>query len=179
MMNVVMLLGRLTADPQLRQTQQGRAVASFSLAIDRNFTAQDGTRQTDFINCVAWRQSAEFVSKYFKKGDPIAVSGSIQTGQYQDRHGETRTSVEVLVSQISFVPAPVGWRKGSSQSAAPSAPQAGFAPAVGEPAYQQQAMPGTGQSHQARSGYAPGAPSYAQGSDEDFAPISDFGDLPF
>ena len=178
MMNVVMLLGRLTADPQLRQTQQGRSVASFSIAIDRNFTAQDGSRQTDFINCVAWRQSAEFVSKYFKKGDPIAVSGSIQTGQYQDKNGEKRTSTEVLVNQISFVPAPVGWRR-DGQTAAPSAPQQGFAPAMGEPVYQQQAMPGAGQSHQARAGYAAGVPSYAQGGTDDFAPISDDGDLPF
>lgn len=178
MINSVVLVGRLVADPQLRQTQQGTAVASFRVAVDRSFTGPNGQRQADFIDCVAWRQSAEFAAKYFQKGSPIAVQGSLQTLQYQDKTGANRTAVEVIVSQISFVPAPAGWRQNSSQSAAPSAPQAGFAPAMGEPVYQQQAMPGTGQSHQARTGYA-AAPAYSQGSADDFATIEETEDLPF
>ena len=185
MMNVVVLVGRLVADPQLRQTQQGTAVASFRVAVDRSFAGPNGQRQADFIDCVAWRQSAEFAAKYFQKGSPIAVQGSLQTRQYQDKNGNNRTAVEVVAGQISFVPAPAGWRQGAAPNAAPGAAQTAvqpvFAPAAGESAvYQQQAMPGAGQSHQARAGYAaPAGGGWAQGADSDFAPINDDGDLPF
>lgn len=102
-MNNVCLLGRLTADPELRQTPGGTSVCSFSVAINRAFASQDGTRQADFINCVAWRQTGEFISKYFKKGNMIGLSGAIQTRQYQDKEtGKNRTAFEVVVSNAYF-----------------------------------------------------------------------------
>ena len=103
MLNVVVLMGRLVADPQLRQTPQGTSVASFRIAVDRNFARQGEQRQADFIDIVAWRQQAEFVSKYFQKGSPIVVEGSLQTRQYQDKNGNNRTAVEVVATQINFV----------------------------------------------------------------------------
>ena len=102
-MNSVCLLGRLTADPEMRQTPNGTAVCSFSVAVNRNFKNRNGEYQADFINCVAWRQTAEFITRYFKKGNMIGLSGSIQTRQYQDKDtGKNRTAFEVLINNAYF-----------------------------------------------------------------------------
>ena len=92
MLNVVAIMGRLVADPELRTTQSGINVVSFRIACDRNFARQGEQRQADFIDIVAWRQQAEFVSKYFQKGSLIAIEGSLQTRQYQDKNGNNRTA---------------------------------------------------------------------------------------
>lgn len=102
MINNVVLMGRLVATPELRNTQTGLAVTSFSLAVERSYARQGEQRQTDFINCVAWRKIAEFITKYFQKGNMIAVTGSIQTRNYQDKNGNKRIAVEVIVEQASF-----------------------------------------------------------------------------
>lgn len=101
-MNVICLLGRLTADPELRHTQNQVPVTSFSVAVDRRFTPQGQERQADFINCVAWRQTAEFVTKYFRKGQRIALQGSLQARQYTDKEGNKRTAYEVVVDNAFF-----------------------------------------------------------------------------
>ena len=92
----------LLADPELRTTPQGTNVCSFRIACDRNFVRQGEQRQADFIDIVAWRSQAEFVSKYFQKGNLIAIEGSLQTRQYQDKNGNNRTAVEVVANNISF-----------------------------------------------------------------------------
>jgi len=94
MLNCAIIMGRLTADPELKTTQSGISVTSFSVAVDRNYTPKGQERQTDFINVVAWRQTAEFVTRYFHKGSMIAIEGSIQTRKYQDKNGNNRTAVE-------------------------------------------------------------------------------------
>ncbi len=105
MFNIVVLTGRLTADPELKTTQSGLSVTSFSIAVDRRFGSGE-ERQTDFINIVAWRQQAEFVAKYFKKreGNLIGIEGSIQTRKYTDKNGNNnRTAFEVVANNIQFV----------------------------------------------------------------------------
>ncbi len=102
MFNLVVLTGRLTADPELKTTQSGRSVTSFSIAVDRRFSSGE-ERQTDFINIVAWRQQAEFVAKYFKKGNLIGIQGNIQTRKYTDKNGNNRTAFEVVADNIQFV----------------------------------------------------------------------------
>ena len=102
MLNVVAIMGRLVADPELRTTQSGTNVCSFRIACDRNFARQGEQRQADFIDIVAWRQQAEFVSKYFQKGSLIAIEGSLQTRQYQDKNGNNRTAVEVVANNVNF-----------------------------------------------------------------------------
>ena len=105
-LNKVVLAGRLTADPELKQTQSGVSVVSFSLAINRRFASKNGEQaeqQTDFINVVAWRQTAEFISKYFRKGSALCVTGSIQTRSWQDNQGQRRYATEVVVDDAMFV----------------------------------------------------------------------------
>ena len=102
MFNLVVLTGRLTADPELKTTPNGTNVTTFAIAVERRYRSGE-ERQTDFINIVAWRQSAEFVSKYFKKGNLIGIEGSIQTRKYQDKDGNTRTAFEVVANNIQFV----------------------------------------------------------------------------
>ena len=102
MVNCAILMGRLTKDPELRTTQNGTSVTSFAVAVDREYVRQGEERQTDFINVVAWRQTAEFVSRYFRKGSMIAVQGSIQTRNYEDKNGNKRTAVEVIADKVSF-----------------------------------------------------------------------------
>ncbi len=102
MINSVVLMGRLTADPELKTTPNGTSVTSFSLAVERNYAPKGQERETDFINVVAWRQTAEFICRYFGKGQMIAVEGSIQTRKYQDKKGNNRVSVEVVANQVSF-----------------------------------------------------------------------------
>ena len=152
MLNVVAIMGRLVADPELRTTQSGTNVCSFRIACDRNFARQGEQRQADFIDIVAWRQQAEFVSKYFQKGSLIAIEGSLQTRQYQDKQGNNRTAVEVVANNINFA-----GPKSSNQNSAPS---------------YQNAAP-------ARPAAVEAAPSYSAGSADDFAVIDDSDDLPF
>lgn len=102
MLNRAILMGRLTRDPELKQTPNNVSVATFSLAVDRNYQSDKDNKQTDFINIVAWRHTAEFVSKYFKKGQLVAVEGSIQTRSYQDKDGNNRTAFEVVSDQVYF-----------------------------------------------------------------------------
>lgn len=98
MINNVTLMGRMVATPELRQTTTGKDVTSFTLAVDRNTKE----KQADFPNCVAWGYTAEFISKYFQKGSMIAITGSIQTRNYEDKNGNKRTATEILVNQASF-----------------------------------------------------------------------------
>lgn len=102
MLNSAILMGRLTADPELRTTNSNISVCPFTVAVDRAYQKQGEEKQTDFINCVAWRHNAEFVTKYFTKGQMIAVEGSIQTRSYEDKDGNKRTAVEVVVDRASF-----------------------------------------------------------------------------
>ncbi len=119
-MNVAILMGRLTAEPELRHTANNIPVTSFTLAIDRRFRTGE-ERQTDFINIVAWRQTAEFVSKYFRKGQLVAVEGTIQTRRYQDKDGNNRTAFEVVASNVHFAERKdAGQRAGADAAAAPS-----------------------------------------------------------
>lgn len=152
MLNVVAIMGRLVADPELRTTPAGYSVCSFRIACDRSYVQQGQQRQADFIDVVAWRQQADFVSKYFQKGSMIAVEGSLQTRNYQDKNGNSRTAVEVVANNISFA----GAKRQESQRA---------------PSYEQQTISHVQQA-KAQSGFA-------QGSTDDFAVISDNDDLPF
>lgn len=102
MFNLVVLTGRLTADPELKTTPNGIPVTSFSIAVNRNYKAGE-EQQTDFINIVAWRQTAEFITRYFQKGSLIGIEGAIQTRRYQDSHSNNRTAFEVVVKNAQFV----------------------------------------------------------------------------
>lgn len=145
MINTVALTGRLTADPELKHTSNGIAVVSFCVAVNRRFKDQ----QADFINCVAWRQTAEFICKYFVKGQMIGLEGSIQTRNYTDQDGNKRNATEVLVENASFCES----KKNESNSRpSPSA----AVPAAAAP-----------------------SPGYSSGSSEDFEEITSDDDLPF
>ena len=102
MLNKIILMGRLTRDPELRRTGSGTAVTSFSLAVDRDFKSQGGEKETDFIDVVAWRNSAEFVSKYFTKGRMAVVEGRLQMRNWTDRDGNKRVSAEVVADNVYF-----------------------------------------------------------------------------
>ena len=103
MLNHITIMGRLTRDPELRRTGSGIAVASFTLAVDRDYAPKDGTeRETDFIDCVAWRQTGEFVSKYFTKGRMAVVSGRLQIRSWTDKDGNKRRSAEVVADNVYF-----------------------------------------------------------------------------
>ena len=102
MLNSVCLMGRLTADPELKSTQSGVSVCSFRIAVDRTYQPKGQEKQTDFINIVTWRSTAEFVSRYFRKGQLVAVQGSIQTSQYTDRDGNKRTAFDVVADNVFF-----------------------------------------------------------------------------
>ena len=159
MLNVIAIMGRLVADPELRTTPQGTNVCSFRIAVDRSFTRQGEERKADFIAVTAWRQTAEFVSKYFQKGSMIAIEGSLQTRHYQDKNGNSRTTTEVLASQVSFCGG-----------------KAAEKPAV--QSFDQQTASHIREAKAAQN--APKlAPDYSQGSADDFAEISDVDDLPF
>ena len=105
-LNKVVLAGRITADPELKQTPSGVSVLSFTIAVNRSYVAkgsEQGERQADFINVVAWRGTAEFISKYFRKGSAICVTGSIQTRSWQDQQGQKRYVTEVVADEAAFV----------------------------------------------------------------------------
>ena len=123
MLNRVVLMGRLTRDPELRRTQSGTAVASFSLAVDRDFKSQSGEKETDFIDVVAWRATAEFVAKYFTKGRMAVVEGRLQIREWKDRDGNNRRTAEVVADNVYF-----GDSKRDGQSGGDYAP-----PAYGSP----------------------------------------------
>ena len=156
MLNKIVLMGRLTRDPELRRTDSGIAVASFTLACDRDYSGKDGAeKQTDFVDIVAWRHTAEFVSKYFSKGRLIGIDGSIQTRNYEDKNGNKRTAVEVVADRAFFVDS-----KNSAQGSGSSYPS----------------NPGNNFSRPA----APAEPaSYSSGSFGDFSEIDGEDDLPF
>ena len=102
MLNKICICGRFTKDPELRSTTTGTSVVSFSVAVDRDFKEQDGTRKADFINCVAWRNTAEFICNYFRRGSMAIIEGSLQTRPYEDADGKKRTATEVIVNNIYF-----------------------------------------------------------------------------
>ena len=102
MLNKIFIMGRLTRDPELRRTQNGTAVTSFTLAVDRDFKNADGAKDTDFIDVVAWRNTAEFVSKYFSKGRMAVVEGRLQLRDWTDKEGNKRRNAEVLADNIYF-----------------------------------------------------------------------------
>ena len=121
MLNHITIMGRLTRDPELRRTGSGVAVASFSLAVDRDFSPKDGgERETDFIDCVAWRQTGEFVSKYFTKGRMAVVSGRLQIRNWTDKDGNKRRTAEVVADNVYF-----GDSKREGEGGSYSAPAAG------------------------------------------------------
>lgn len=101
-LNRINVMGRLTRDPELRRTQNGTAVTSFTLAVDRDFKNADGTKDTDFIDVVAWRNTAEFVSKYFSKGRMAVVEGRLQLRDWTDKDGNKRRSVEIIANSVYF-----------------------------------------------------------------------------
>ena len=102
MLNKAILMGRFTRDPELRSTGTGKSVVSFALAVDRDFKGANNERETDFINCVAWGKTAEFISKYFKKGSMAALEGSIQTRSWDNNEGKKSYATEVIVNNIYF-----------------------------------------------------------------------------
>lgn len=128
MINNVVLMGRLVATPELRSTGTGVSVASFTIAVDRAYAKQGEQRQADFIDCVAWRNTAEFITRYFQKGSMIAITGNIQTRNYEDKNGNKRKAVEVVVDNASFCgsKAESGTTGGYSAPAAPAAPAPSF-----------------------------------------------------
>ena len=101
--NKVILIGNLTADPELKQTQGGLSVCSFNIAVNRRFKGENGQQDVDFISIVAWRQQAEFVTRYFKKGQPILICGQLQTRNWTDKQNNKRIAVEVVADEVSFV----------------------------------------------------------------------------
>ena len=125
MLNVVAIMGRLTADPELRKTPNGISVCSFSIACNRSYVKQGGERETDFVNIVAWRSTAEFICRYFRKGNMIAINGSIQTRNYEDKNGSKRTAVEVVTDNVFFTGSKSNTTAaGANNYAAPAAPAA-------------------------------------------------------
>lgn len=102
MLNHITIMGRLTRDPELRRTGSGTAVASFTLAVDRDFSPKEGEKETDFIDCVAWRHTGEFVSKYFSKGRMAVVSGRLQIRSWTDKEGNKRRTAEVIAESVYF-----------------------------------------------------------------------------
>lgn len=156
MLNVAAIMGRLVADPELRHTPNDIAVTTFTLAVDRSYSRAGTERQTDFIDVVAWRQTAEFVCKYFSKGRMMAVTGSIQTRNYEDKQGNKRKAFEIVANDVSFADS-----KRNSSGSAPGSYDS--APAV----------------QQRPAAYSEPAPAYSSGSNEDFEEILGDDDLPF
>lgn len=157
MLNVVAIMGRLVADPELRTTKQGTNVCTFRIACERSYTPKGQQRQADFVDIVAWGKTAEFICKFFQKGSMIVVEGSLQTRNYQDKQGNKRTAVEVVANNISFAGA-----------------KAADKPAARD--FDQQTQNYT---HEAKSAQNAPQPAYTQGSMDDFAVINDTDDLPF
>ena len=125
-MNKAILVGRLTKDPELRATTSGTSVTSFTVACDRKYVKQGEERKADFINCIAWRQSAEAIAQYFKKGDRIALEGSIQVRDWQDNDGKRHYATEVIVEAWEFAQSKT--EGATSYQAEPTADLDGFVP---------------------------------------------------
>ena len=149
MLNTAIFMGRLTADPELRHTSSDTAVTSFTVAADRSYVKTGAERQADFIDVVAWRSTAEFICKYFKKGQLIAIQGSIQTRSYEDKNGNKRKAVEVVADSVHFA----------------------------EPKRDSAASGST--YHSRPDSMEPAAPAYSNGSVGDFEEIPSDDDLPF
>lgn len=152
MLNHIVLMGRLTKDPELRYTQSNVPVASFTLACERDYTGQGQEKQTDFVDCVAWRNTGEFVSKYFSKGRMMVVSGRLQSRKWETRDGDKRTSWEILVDNAYFGDSKRDGDSGGS-SYGGYAPPANSAPApsgnaYGAPSPGYQPPPRAGEYHQ-------------------------------
>ena len=159
MLNHIVIMGRLTRDPELRRTGTGIAVASFSVAVDRDFGGRDGgERETDFIDCVAWRTTGEFVSKYFTKGSMIVVSGRLQIRGWTDKDGNKRRTAEVVADNVYF-----GESKRSAEGGSAYGGNSYGGNAYGGSSYSAPAAPSYG------GGY--GAPASAPASD--FAMLED------
>ncbi len=122
-LNKVILGGRLTADPELKQTPSGVPVCQFSLAVNRRYS-KEGEQPTDFINCVAWRNTAEFISKYFRKGSSLCIAGQIQTRTWTDSANQKRYATEVLVDEAMFVDSKNGAEQAETASPAAYIPEA-------------------------------------------------------
>lgn len=131
MLNHIVIMGRLTRDPELRRTGSGVAVANFTLAVDRDFTGKDGEKETDFIDCVAWRNTGEFVSKYMSKGRMSCVSGSLQIREWTDKDGGKRRAAEVVANNVYFADSKNAAENGSTGATA-YAPTQAAAPAAGD-----------------------------------------------
>lgn len=127
MLNRIIVMGRMTRDPELRRTNSGTAVASFTVAVDRDFKSQSGEKETDFIDVVAWRNTAEFVSKYFSKGRMAVVEGRLQLRDWTDKDGNKRRSAEIVADSVYF-----GDSKRDGGDAAQSEPQVGFSEIEGD-----------------------------------------------
>lgn len=123
MLNVIAVMGRLVADPELRQTQTGKAVARFRIACDRGRRDANGQSQADFFDVVAWERSAEFVCKYFQKGALIVIDGRLQSSQYRDKNGNNRTAFEIIANNINFAGSKAA-NGGAGSYAAPAATEA-------------------------------------------------------
>lgn len=158
MLNSVCLMGRLVADPELRTTPSGVSVCSFRIAVDRNFQTKGQEKQTDFINIVAWRATAEFVSRYFHKGSMVVIQGSIRTESYTDKEGNKRTSFNVQADNVMF---------GESKSAAAGNSQGGYA--AGAPSFGAPTTPA----------YNESKPAFSTANAGDFEEIVGDEDLPF
>ena len=125
-MNKVILIGRLTKDPEVKNTSSQVQFCNFTIAVDRRFKDANGQRQADFINCVAWRQTASFIGSYFRKGSKVAVVGSLQSRSYDDQSGQKRYVTEVVVDEVEFAESANSNR--SSDQVAPMTSSAPFAP---------------------------------------------------
>ena len=147
MLNHIVVMGRLTRDPEIRYTQSQIPVASFTVAVDRDFSGKDGgEKQTDFINCVAWRSTAEFLQKYFHKGSMAVISGRLQIRQYDDKDGNRRTAAEIVADNVYFGDSKKDSGSQQSGSYQAAAPQSSYQPApargidVPAPSYHQQSF---------------------------------------
>ena len=149
MLNTAIIMGRLTANPELKSTGSGINVCSFTVAVDRRFKGQGEERQVDFIRCVAWRERAEFLSRYFRKGSMVAVQGSIQVRAYEDRNGNKREAFEIVAEQVDFT----GEKRENNTADTPPPPNP-------------------------TQTYTPGKPGY-DGSPDDFEEITGDDGLPF
>lgn len=118
-MNLCVISGRMAADPEIRQTQSGVSVTSFRLAVDRDYAAKGKERETDWIDCVAWRERGEAIAKYFSKGKPVTVIGSIETRTWEDKQGQKRKAVEVVVDRFEFAMTDKTQAQASDQTALP------------------------------------------------------------
>ena len=156
-MNIVSLIGRLTADPELRHTSSGVANTRFTVAVDRRYSKQGEERQADFITVTAWNQTAEFVCKYFSKGRRIALNGSIRTGSYTDKDGNKRYTVEVWADNVEFCDSKSDSAGGSTSGSSQNSYRQN---------YTRQEAPKP-------------APSYSSGDDGDFMEMPTDEDLPF